>query len=145
MGLTEWNLNVRKNAGLRQQFLVASFLIACCSAAWATGTAAGTIIDNVATVNFDLAGVNSTQNSNTVTLTVLERLDVVVTLQSPQILVASGEVNRSLLFTVTNTGNGNDEFDLFIDSALTGDDFDPLPASPAIYYDTDASGDFSSG
>jgi uncharacterized repeat protein (TIGR01451 family) len=113
--------------------------------AWATGTPAGTVIDNVATVNFDLGGVTNTLNSNTVTMTVLERLDVVVTLQSPQVLVASNQTNRSLLFTVTNTGNGDDEFDLVIDSTLSGDDFDPLPATPAIYYDTDASGDFTAG
>jgi len=127
------------------QFLLVSAIFACSNAAWATGTAAGTVIDNMVTVNFDLSGVNTTQDSNTVTLTVLERLDVVVTLQSPQIVVAPGETNRSLLFTVTNTGNGNDELELFIDSTLTGDDFDPLPASPAIYFDTDASGDFTVG
>ena len=124
---------------------MASILIAMSNATWATGTPAGTVIDNVAIVNFDIGGVNSTQNSNTVTMTVLERLDVVVTLQSPQVLVTSNETNRSLLFTVTNTGNGNDEFELFIDSVLAGDDFDPLPATPAIYFDTDASGDFTAG
>jgi uncharacterized repeat protein (TIGR01451 family) len=111
----------------------------------ANGTAAGTAIDNVATVNFDIGGVAATQDSNTVTLTVLERTDVVVTLQSPQIVVAPNETNSSLLFTVTNSGNGNDEFELFIESVLAGDDFDPVPAIPAIYFDTDASGGFTAG
>jgi uncharacterized repeat protein (TIGR01451 family) len=143
--LTEQKLTVRINARLRLQFLLVSAIFACSNAVWATGTAAGTVIDNMATVNFDLSGVNTTQDSNTVSLTVLERLDVVVTLQSPQIVVAPGETNRSLLFTVTNTGNGDDELELFIDSTLTGDDFDPLPVSPAIYFDTDASGDFTVG
>lgn len=115
------------------------------SPAWSTGTAAGTVIDNVATINFDLGGVNSTQDSNTVSFSVLERIDLVVTLQSGQVVVAPNETDASLLFTVTNTGNGNDEFALSIDSTLTGDDFDPLPAAPAIYFDTDASGDFSAG
>lgn len=139
------NLTGRWNAGLRAQFALASVFFACSGAAFAAGTAAGTVVDNVATVNFDIGGVNGTLDSNVVSLTVLERLDVVVTLQSPQIVVASNEVNRSLLFTVTNSGNGNDEFELFIDSALVGDDFDPLPATPAIYFDTDASGDFTVG
>jgi uncharacterized repeat protein (TIGR01451 family) len=49
------------------------------------------------------------------------------------------------LFTVTNSGNGNDEFELFINSVLAGDDFDPIPAIPAIYFDTDASGGFTAG
>jgi len=142
---TEWNLTARLKATLRLQLVLASILIACSNTAWASGTAAGTVIDNMATVNFDLGGINNTQNSNTATMTVLERLDVVVTLQSPQVLVSSNETSRSLLFTVTNTGNGDGEFELFIDSTLSGDDFDPLPASPAIYYDTDASGDFTAG
>ena len=113
--------------------------------ALANGTAAGTAIDNVAIVNFDIGGIAGTQNSNTVTITVLERTDVVVTLQSPQIVVAPNETNSSLLFTVTNSGNGNDEFELFIESVLAGDDFDPVPATPAIYFDSDSSGTFTAG
>ena len=71
-------------------------------------------------------------------------LDVLLSV-GPQILVAPNETNSSLLFTVTNSGNGNDEFELFIDSVLAGDDFDPLPAIPAIYFDSDASGGFTAG
>ena len=124
---------------------LAVLLLVCSSAAWSTGTPAGTVIDNVAMVNFDLAGVNATQNSNTVSFSVLERLDVVVTLQSGQVPVAPNQADAALLFSVTNTGNGDDEFALAINSALAGDDFDPIPAVPAIYFDTDISGDFSVG
>lgn len=113
--------------------------------AWSEGTPAGTVIDNVATVSFDLGGVNSTLDSNTVTFMVLERLDVVVTLQSAQVVSAPGAVDRSILFSVTNTGNGIEEFELSLNSLLAGDDFDPVPAVPAIYFDTDSSGDFSAG
>lgn len=111
----------------------------------AAGTAAGTVIDNTAQVSFDIGGTSQSLNSNTVSITVDERIDVVVTLQSPQILVAAGETNRSLLFRVTNNGNGGEGFALAIDSILGGDDFDPVPAVPAIYFDTDASGDFNAG
>lgn len=145
MRLGKYFLSYRQCATLRSQLLLVSLLCVSSAASWASGTAAGTIIDNVATVTFDLGGVNNTQDSNTVTITVLERLDVMVTLQSPQVVVAPNETGSALLFTVTNTGNGNDEFELFIDSALVGDDFDPLPASPAIYFDTDGTGDFSVG
>ena len=145
MFLIQQKLTIRWNTWLRLQFVVVSILLAGSNGAWATGTAAGTAIDNVAIVNFDLGGVNTTQDSNTVTLRVLERLDVVVTLQSPQVIVAPNETNASLLFTVTNSGNGVDEFELFIDSNLAGDDFDPLPATPAIYFDSDSSGDFTVG
>jgi len=113
--------------------------------AWAAGTAAGTVIDNTAQVDFDISGTNVTLISNTVSITVDERIDVVVTLQSPQLLVNAGAVDRSLLFTVSNTGNGNEVFRLALDSNLGGDDFDPVPSVPAIYFDSDASGDFSLG
>lgn len=111
----------------------------------AAGTPAGTVIQNTATVSFDLGGTALTLDSNTTTITVVERLDVSVTLQSPQILVAANDTARALLFTVTNTGNGSESFQLGIESVLAGDDFDPTPAVPAIYFDTDGSGDFSVG
>lgn len=113
--------------------------------AGAAGTPAGTVIQNTATVSFDLGGTALTLDSNTTTITVVERLDVDVTLQSPQTLVAASDTNRALLFTVTNTGNGIEAFLLTIDSTLTGDDFNPVPAVPAIYFDTDSSGDFNVG
>ena len=113
--------------------------------AWSAGTVAGTIIENTAVVSFDLGGTPATQNSNTVSLTVVERLDVIVTLQSGQVFVAPNDANRSLLFTVTNTGNGTETLQLTMDSLLAGDDFDPVPTVPPIYFDSDSSGDFSAG
>ena len=125
-----------------------AFFYMCCALgnpAGAVGTAAGTVIENTAIVNYDLAGTSLTLQSNTTTIAVAERIDVSVTLQSPQTLVAPAETGRALLFTVTNTGNGTEPFQLAIDSAVTGDDFDPTPAVPAIYFDTDGSGDFNAG
>ena len=113
--------------------------------ALAVGTLAGTVISNSADVTFDLNGTTATLSSNVVNITVVERIDVVVTLQSGQVLVAANDLDRSLLFTVSNTGNGNETMTLAIDSNLPGNDFDPVPAVPAIYFDTDASGDFSVG
>jgi uncharacterized repeat protein (TIGR01451 family) len=103
------------------------------------------VIDNTALVSFDVGGTSISLNSNNVSITVDERIDVVVTLQSPQVLVAAGDTNRNLLIRVTNNGNGTEDFLLAIDSNLAGDDFDPVPAVPGIYFDTDASGDFNLG
>jgi len=111
----------------------------------AAGTAAGTVIDNTAQLTYEIGGTPLSLSSNTVSVTVDERIDVVVTLQSPQVLVAGGDTNRSLLFRVTNTGNGSEDFLLAIDSNLPGDNFDPVPAVPAIYFDTDSSGDLTAG
>ena len=113
--------------------------------AGAVGTAVGTLIENTAVVNFDLAGTPLTIQSNTTTLAVAERINVTVTLQSPQTPVAPDDAGQALLFTVTNTGNGTETFQLAIDSLIAGDDFDPTPAVPAIYFDTDGSGDFNAG
>lgn len=111
----------------------------------AVGTAAGSIIENTAIVDYELAGTPLTLQSNTTTIAVAERIDVTVTLQSPQTLVTPGETGRALLYTVTNTGNGTEAFQLSIDSVIAGDDFDPTPAVPAVYFDTDGSGDFNAG
>lgn len=113
--------------------------------AGAAGTPVGTVIQNTATVDFDLAGTPITLQSNTTTITVVERIDVVVTLQSPQVLVAPNDTDRALLFTVTNTGNGSETFSLAVDSILAGDDFNPTPSATPIYFDTDGSGDLNVG
>ncbi|MDX1518252.1 MAG: hypothetical protein R3288_15505 [Woeseiaceae bacterium] len=133
-------------AGLRTRvLLIVPFLLGFSAVANAVGTPVGTVIENTASVTFDLAGTPTTIQTNTTTLTVIERIDVVVTLQSGQVLVAANDTNRALLFTVTNTGNGTETFTLAIDNAIAGDDFDPVEAVPAIYFDTDGSGDFNAG
>ncbi len=126
----------------------AFFLCLCCVLsipAGAVGTAVGTVIENTAVVDFDLAGTPLTLQSNTTSIAVAEAINVAVTLQSPQTLVAPGETGRALLFLVTNTGNGSETFQLSIDNLIAGDDFDPTAAVPAIYFDTDGSGDFNAG
>lgn len=112
----------------------------------AAGTIAGTDIDNTAAVSYEVGGTAQTTTSNTVTLTVVEVLDVDVTLLSGPVSVPSGTNAHELLFVVTNTGNGTEEFALAINNAVGGDDFDPDASTPAaIYFDTDGSGDFSAG
>lgn len=111
--------------------------------ALAAGTAAGTTIQNTALVTYTVGGTPVTTPSNTNTITVAERLDVNVTLQSPPVSVQGGQVRRELALRVTNTGNGSEAFNLAMTSAIAGDNFDPVPSSPSIYFDTDASGDLS--
>ena len=50
--------------------------------AHAVGTAAGTVIESAASVDFVLDGAAQSVTSNTVSFRVTERIDVVVTLQS---------------------------------------------------------------
>jgi uncharacterized repeat protein (TIGR01451 family) len=109
----------------------------------AAGTPAGTAIQNTAQVTYTIGGSQVTTPSSTNVITVAERLDVSVTLQSPPVSVQGGDSRRGLVFRVTNTGNGNETFALAMTSAIAGDNFDPVPSSPAIYFDTDSSGDLS--
>ena len=123
---------------------LASIILAMLSAgAGAAGTLAGTDIANTASVSYELDGNPVTQDSNTVTISVAEILDVTVVLVSPQQSVSPGDTAQALVFTVTNTGNGQESFTFSVDNALAGDDFDPIAANPNIYFDSAASGDFS--
>jgi uncharacterized repeat protein (TIGR01451 family) len=113
-------------------------------AAHAAGTAAGTTIQNAAQVTYSVSGATSTAASNTASIVVAEILDAVVTAATGAVSATPGASQQELVFTLTNTGNGNEAFTLSALSAgLGGDDFDPILAAPAIYFDTDNSGDLS--
>ena len=131
-----------------------SLAIACATAlalgvasnnANAAGAPAGTAISNTAEVTYNVGTVSTTATSNTVSVTVAEILNVVVTLQTPSVAVAAGDTQRAQLYRVTNTGNGPESFHLVMTSTLAGDQFDPVPSTPAIYFDTDGSNDLSAG
>ncbi len=111
--------------------------------AHALGVPAGTSIDNTATVSYSIGTTNATVSSNTVSVTVAEIVDVVITAQTPVVSVAPGAAGQQLVFRVTNTGNGPETFRLVMNSVLGADQFDPSPAVPSIYLDSDASGDLS--
>ena len=120
-------------------------LLLATSSAYALGVPAGTVVDNTATVTYSVAGVPASIDTNAAMLIVAERIEVVVTRQSPQQSVRPGDTSRAILFRVTNTGNGSEAFDLTVDNNLAGSDFSPVPSLPAVYFDTDASGDLSAG
>ena len=109
------------------------------------GVPAGTLVESTATVSYEYSGVGASVATNAASFIVAERLDVVVTRQGAAVPVEAGDVNRVLLFRVTNTGNGSEAFSLVLDSALPGDDFDPVPAAIPLYFDTDGSGDLNTG
>lgn len=114
-------------------------------AARAVGTAAGTNIQGAAQISYTIGGVSQTGSSNTVSVTVAEILDVVVTVAGTA-SVSPGDTQQELVFTVTNTGNGAETFNLAALSAgIAGDDFDPTLAANPLYFDTDNSNDLSAG
>jgi len=134
-----------RDALWRVFFLTLAGCAASPAAVHAIGTAAGTNITSIATVDYSIGGTPASTTSNASTIAVAELVNVTITLQSPTISVAAGATSEALLFLVTNTGNSSETFALAGESVLVGDDFDPTPSSPFIYFDTDASGDLSPG
>jgi uncharacterized repeat protein (TIGR01451 family) len=126
--------------------LAAVALLGAPLASHAAGTPAGTNIQNTAQVSYTVGGSTVTTSSNTSSIRVAEILDAVLTLAAPSVTVSPGATGEELVFTLTNTGNGTESFNLTALSAgVVGDDFDPTLATPAIYFDSDNSGDFSGG
>jgi uncharacterized repeat protein (TIGR01451 family) len=113
--------------------------------AHAVGAPAGTVINNTAEVTYSLGSVSTTATSNQVSVTVAEILDVIVTAQTPTVAVSAGDTQQEVRYRVTNTGNGSETFRLVMTSVIAGDQFDPVPSTPSIYFDTDNSGDLSPG
>lgn len=105
---------------------------------------AGTAVNNTAVVTYTISGNTHTGNANT-TFVVDQLLDVASTWQNgTPVQVPIGSTTRSLLFKVTNNGNGSDSY------ALT---LDPSPDSShgftadhcALYLDNDHDGTLSHG
>ena len=122
-----------------------AFVAGFVAQAQAAGTAAGTNIQNVAQVSYQLGASTITTASNVTSINVAEIVNVNVTPLTASVSVATGASNQALMFRVTNTGNGPEKFHLTLNSAIVGDDFDPVPAATSIYFDTDGTPGFSAG
>jgi uncharacterized repeat protein (TIGR01451 family) len=113
--------------------------------AQAVGTPAGTSIVNTATVTYtDQFGASQTVSSNASAVQVDEVLNVTIaTLDAGNVAVNSPDADRPLAFTLTNTGNGSEAFQLTANVGLAGDQFDPV--FDRIVLDSNSNGVFDSG
>ncbi len=107
----------------------ASFLAA--QGAHATGVTAGTLIQNTATATYTTGSGGGSVQSNTVTVKVDELLDTAVASLSGS-AVSVGSNPAVLPFSVTNTGNGPEAFNLFANPAIPGNAFDGTVQSIVI-------------
>ena len=134
-----------------KRFILTSSAIVCMATsliatpAAATGTGAGTKINNTATATYALpSGGTASVDSNTVSLTVDELLDVsVIWSDGGDVTVLPGTTSQVLTYTITNNGNGSEAFALTARNSLTGDDFDPT--AYVIYLDTNGDGNYDPG
>jgi Domain of unknown function DUF11 len=111
--------------------------------AYAAGTLANTDISNQAKVDYQVGGVIQTQiPSNTTTFKVDRKVNVTVGGGNTTDTVAGANATNTppgiaVLFTVTNTGNGADTFNL-VATNQAGDDFDVTAGSFKYYRDDGA-------
>ncbi|NOT15184.1 MAG: isopeptide-forming domain-containing fimbrial protein [Methylotenera sp.] len=100
----------------------------CCQSALATGTAAGLVITNSVVASYSIGAVAQPDiTSNTASFTVDELIDLTLTWQDgAPVNVNSPDINDALTFLLTNTGNGQEKFNLTRNNAMLGDNYNPL-------------------
>ena len=110
--------------------------------AHATGVTAGTLIQNTASATYTSGASGGTVQSNTVTVKVDELLDVAVDgLTSTPATAGAGNV--VLEYSITNTGNGSEAFNLVVNPAVAGNGFDAVVQSVAV--DSNGNGVYDPG
>lgn len=107
------------------------------------GTPANTLIQNFATVDFVSSGVPQSTVSNTSSFRVDELIAFTLTSNNPSgVTVQSPQTNAVLSYTLTNEGNGTEDFQASITQSLS-DDFDPT--SSQIYLDANSNSTYEDG
>lgn len=89
---------------------------------YAKGTSAGTVINNVATLSFIIDDIPEQIESNVVTDTVAQLIDLHIdSLDSSNVQIQKEAPVTPLSFQITNTGNGLDKFSLQFDIQAKSD------------------------
>ena len=95
------------------RILLAAVLSAGAMGARAADAPAGATVTNVASATYVDSGGNTLTQTATAVFNVQQLVNVTVTWQnSSDVSVSAGSVQQTLLFRVTNTGNGSDSFRL---------------------------------
>ena len=114
--------------------------------AHAVGTEADTLISNTASADYNINGSPATTVSDTVEFRVDEIINVTVTSVGGATIVTPGDTNEIVAFDISNTGNGEETFDLTVDAVRAGDQFDPVvDAGTDIFVDANDNGTLEPG
>jgi len=135
---------------MKKILVIASVMLLGMVAANAAGTAAGTQIDNSATLSYQVSGVNQTAvASNTDSFLVDNKIDFTVAHQdTAAVTVVPGQTSAVLTFTVANNGNKVQDFSL---SSLANDnnpfgETDTFDATNVqVFVDSNGNGVYDSG
>ena len=142
-------LNMRKAIGL---ITAMAFYIGGSHTALAVGTAAGTDIDNTATVDYQVSG-DARSASDTITFRVDNRVDLTVVEQAGTYVGVSpgdtGDDGTVLEFLVTNTGNQTQDYALSASAStdpFNGDAVDDFDVTGvAVYVEDGTTAGYQSG
>lgn len=115
------------------------------SQASAAGTPANTLISNTANADYSINGNPAATVSDTVDFNVDELIDVTVDKVGGAVSVSTPENKALIAFDVTNTGNGEEIFDLGLNGNVSGDDFDVTFDGNFAYLDANDNGSFDAG
>ena len=117
----------RRSISMIATLLAGGAVLAMPQMASATGTRAGTVIDNTAQATYDNGGGGTVVvDSNTHTMTVAELINNAVTWgDSADVATTPGATTQILKFELTNTGNGVETFSLATNGSIGGDNYDP--------------------
>ncbi len=131
---------------------ITAVLLLLTQSAFALGTDEDTNINNRASVDYAVGGVgqvviesapgagNSTPGATLGTDTVFEvdrLIDFEVTGPAGNTIIAPGELDAVLVFTMTNSGNDHQDFG-FVVTNLAGDDFDMNAGTLQVFVDSNA-------
>ena len=115
----------------------------CADLSWAGGTGAGEEVPNTVTLSYTLGGADLTASSLN-TFFVQELLEVsVISADASSVGVVAGQIEALQSYTLTNLGNGTEAFRLIGQTALGGDDFDPVLNT--LYLESNGIAGFQSG
>jgi uncharacterized repeat protein (TIGR01451 family) len=117
--------------------------ISIAAPAHATGVLAGTLIENTATATYQSGSGTGTVTSNKVTVKVDELLDVAVTTLSTAPATGTAATPAVLIYSVTNSGNGPEAFNLAANPKISGNGFDGTIKS--VVLDTNNNGVYDPG
>ncbi|MFM9936840.1 MAG: hypothetical protein ACKVOL_11660 [Novosphingobium sp.] len=131
---------IRRAAGIVGCSLVS---LAIAAPAHATGVLAGTLIENTATATYKSGTATGTVTSNKVILKVDELLDVAVATLSTAPATGTASTPAVLIYSVTNSGNGPEAFDLAADPKVSGNGFDGTIKS--VVLDSNNNGVYDAG
>ncbi len=138
---------------------ITAVLLLLTQSAFALGTDEDTDINNRASVDYAVGGVgqvviesapgagNSTPGATLGTDTVFEvdrLIDFDVTGPAGNTIIAPGELDAVLVFTMTNSGNDHQDFG-FVVTNLAGDDFDMNAGTLQVFVDSNANSVYDVG